>query len=60
MLGVRPSDLRIADSGLPARIERIEDLGDSGIVSLSTAGERLLKLKTDRLPAGAGRRRTCT
>ena len=48
-LGVRPNDLRIADAGLPARIERVEDLGDSTIVSVTT-GERLLKLKSDRLP----------
>jgi len=48
-LGVRPNDLRIADTGLPARIERVEDLGDSSIVSV-TAGGRLLKLKSDRLP----------
>ncbi len=44
MLGVRPSDLRIGSSGLPARIERVEDLGDSAIVSL-TAGGRPLKIK---------------
>ena len=50
VLGVRPSDLRLASAGLPAHIERIEDLGDSAIVSLSTAGQ-MLKLKTDRLPA---------
>ena len=49
-LGVRPGDLRISDAGLPARIERVEDLGDSSIVSC-TSGERLWKLKSDRLPA---------
>ncbi|WP_418319972.1 ABC transporter ATP-binding protein [Piscinibacter sakaiensis] len=50
MLGVRPGDLRIvAAGGLPAKVERIEDLGDSSIVSF-IAGERLLKLKSDRLP----------
>ncbi len=49
-LGVRPGDLRIAASGLPARVERVEDLGDSSIVSF-VAGERLLKLKSDRQPA---------
>jgi len=48
-LGVRPNDLRIADVGLPARVERVEDLGDSSIVSF-IAGERLLKAKSDRLP----------
>ena len=46
MLGVRPSDMRIAATGLPARIERVEDLGDSAIVSL-TAGGRPLKVKGD-------------
>jgi ABC-type sugar transport system ATPase subunit len=50
MLGVRPGDLRIVAAGLPARVERIEDLGDSSIISL-VAGERPLKLKCDQLPA---------
>ena len=48
-LGIRPSDLVLATAGLPARLERIEDLGDSAIVSV-VAGERLLKLKTARAP----------
>ena len=50
MLGVRPGDLRIAERGLAAVVERIEDLGDSSILSFS-AGDRLLKQKSDRLPA---------
>jgi multiple sugar transport system ATP-binding protein len=49
VLGIRPGDLRVADQGLPARVERVEDLGDSSIVSF-TAGRRLLKLKSDRAP----------
>jgi multiple sugar transport system ATP-binding protein len=49
VVGVRPGDLRIADAGLPARVERVEDLGDSAIVSF-VAGERVLKHKSDRLP----------
>ncbi|MEO7010023.1 MAG: ABC transporter ATP-binding protein [Caldimonas sp.] len=49
MLGVRPNDLRIVASGLPAQVERVEDLGDSSIVSFKAAG-KLLKLKSDRLP----------
>jgi multiple sugar transport system ATP-binding protein len=49
VFGVRPGDLRVADEGLPARVERIEDLGDSSIVSF-VAGGRLLKQKSDRLP----------
>lgn len=48
MLGVRPNDLRIAPEGFAARVERVEDLGDSCIVSL-TSGGRTLKLKSDRL-----------
>jgi ABC-type sugar transport system ATPase subunit len=50
MLGVRPNDLRIVAQGLPAKVERVEDLGDSSIVSFLAAG-RLLKSKSDRLPA---------
>jgi multiple sugar transport system ATP-binding protein len=49
IVGIRPNDLRIAAEGLTARVERIEDLGDSSIVSF-TANGKLLKLKTDRLP----------
>jgi len=49
-LGVRPGDLRIAASGLAATVERIEDLGDSSIVSF-VAGDLQLKQKSDRLPA---------
>jgi multiple sugar transport system ATP-binding protein len=49
VLGVRPGDLELRAQGLPARVERIEDLGDSAILSF-VAGERPLKLKTDRLP----------
>ncbi|HEY7903574.1 MAG TPA: ABC transporter ATP-binding protein [Casimicrobiaceae bacterium] len=48
-LGVRPGDLRVAERGLPARVERIEDLGDSSIVSFVAAG-KLVKLKSERPP----------
>jgi ABC-type sugar transport system ATPase subunit len=48
-LGVRPGDLQLGASGLPARIERIEDLGDSAIVSLR-AQEHALKVKTATPP----------
>jgi ABC-type sugar transport system ATPase subunit len=48
MLGVRPSDLRIVPDGLKARVERIEDLGDSSIVTFM-AGDQPLKLKSDCL-----------
>jgi multiple sugar transport system ATP-binding protein len=49
VLGVRPNDLRLADGGLRARVEGVEDLGDSAIVDL-VVDERLVKLKTDRPP----------
>jgi ABC-type sugar transport system ATPase subunit len=49
-LGVRPGDLQIAATGLAARIERIEDLGDSAIVSLR-AHDHSLKIKTATPPA---------
>ena len=48
-IGVRPGDVRIADAGIPARVERIEDLGDTAITSFVT-GDRLLKQKSERLP----------
>jgi len=49
-LGVRPGDLRVVagDDGMAATVERIEDLGDSWILSLLDADERPLKLKSDR------------
>ena len=55
MLGVRPGDLRIAASGLAARVERIEDLGDSSIVSFVMDG-RTLKIEGRRTAADQGGR----
>ncbi len=51
-LGVRPHDLRLSAPGLPARVQRIEDLGDSCIVSLMVSNH-LVKLKSDRAPVVA-------
>ena len=51
VLGVRPADLCIAEQGIAATVERVEDLGDSSIVSFRDADQRLLKLKNDRPPA---------
>ena len=54
---MRPGDLRIVvardgeGGGMAATVERVEDLGDSWILSLLDADERPLKLKTDKLPA---------
>ncbi len=46
-LGVRPGDLRIAAAGIPARVELVEDLGDSTVVNLRV-GEQRIKLKSDQ------------
>ena len=44
-LGVRPSALALARSGVPARVYLVEDLGDSAIVDLEV-GDRLVKMRT--------------
>jgi multiple sugar transport system ATP-binding protein len=49
-LGVRPGALHIAAAGLPARVDLIEDLGDTTIVDLDVAGQ-LVKVRMDRRPA---------
>jgi multiple sugar transport system ATP-binding protein len=48
-LGVRPGDLRIGNSGIRARVEFVEDFGDSSIVNLEAAGQRV-KLRAGELP----------
>jgi len=48
-LGVRPGDLRIASSGIAARVEFVEDFGDSSIVNLEAAGQRV-KLRAGEMP----------
>ncbi len=55
MLGVRPNDMRLAPAGIAARVERVEDLGDSCIVTFNSAG-KVVKMKSDRqqpVPEGA-------
>jgi ABC-type sugar transport system ATPase subunit len=48
-LGVRPGDLRLAADGIPGRVEFVEDFGDSSIVNLEVAGQRV-KLRAGELP----------
>jgi len=48
-LGVRPAALHIAPTGLPARVDLLEDLGDTTIVDLDVAGH-LVKLRADHRP----------
>jgi ABC-type sugar transport system ATPase subunit len=38
VLGVRPGALRVASSGIPARVELVEQLGEGAIVDLQAAG----------------------
>ena len=49
-LGVRPGDLRLGPTGIPARVEFVEDFGDSSIVNLEAAGHRV-KLRAGELPS---------
>ncbi|MDF2463328.1 MAG: hypothetical protein K0Q43_1563 [Ramlibacter sp.] len=49
-LGIRPGDLRLGTTGIPARVEFVEDFGDSSIVNLEAAGQRV-KLRAGELPA---------
>jgi multiple sugar transport system ATP-binding protein len=44
-VGIRPGDLHVAADGIPARVELVEDLGDSHIVDLVVA-DRPVKLRT--------------
>jgi ABC-type sugar transport system ATPase subunit len=48
-LGIRPGDLRLGTTGIPARVEFVEDFGDSSIVNLEAAGQRV-KLRAGELP----------
>ena len=49
-LGVRPGDLRIAAQGIPARVDFIEDFGDSSVVNLEVEGRRV-KMRAGELPS---------
>jgi multiple sugar transport system ATP-binding protein len=46
LLGVRPGDLRIAASGIAAKVDFVEDLGDSVIINLNV-GEQRVKMRND-------------
>jgi len=51
IVGIRPAALRVAEAGgLPARLELVEDLGDSTIVDF-TVGDTPVKMRTGRPPA---------
>jgi len=48
-LGLRAGALKIADSGIPARIYLVEDLGDATILDLHV-GDHLIKMRAERRP----------
>jgi multiple sugar transport system ATP-binding protein len=48
-IGVRPAAIRLAAQGLPARVELVENLGDTTIVDLAV-GDRMLKMRTEGRP----------
>ena len=50
VLGVRPGALRIAPNGLAARVELVENMGDTAIVDC-TLGDTPLKWRVDGVPA---------
>ncbi len=49
VLGVRPGDLHIAPDGIAAKVDFVEDLGDSVIVNLNL-GEKRVKVRRDQGP----------
>jgi len=49
MLGVRPGDLTLGTGGIAARVEFIEDFGDSSVVNLDVDGRRV-KMRAGELP----------
>jgi ABC-type sugar transport system ATPase subunit len=50
VIGVRPGAVRLGNAGLPARIELVEDLGDSAVVDLAV-GETVVKMRSEARPA---------
>ena len=49
VLGIRPGALRVAAHGIPARVELIENMGDSAIVDC-TIGDVPIKWRMDSVP----------
>ncbi len=50
-VGIRPSALRIGPTGLPAKVDLVEDLGDSAVLDLDCAGTRVrARINHDDIP----------
>ena len=51
MVGIRPSALRIASDGINARVDLVEDLGDSAVLNLDCAGTLIrVRVAADDIP----------
>jgi ABC-type sugar transport system ATPase subunit len=50
IVGIRPSALRIAPEGLKARVDLIEDLGDTAILDLDCAGTTIRMRAGENIP----------
>jgi ABC-type sugar transport system ATPase subunit len=49
--GIRPGALRIAPDGLKARVELVEDLGDTAVLDLDCAGTPMrLRVSDENVP----------
>jgi len=51
VVGIRPSALRVAPDGIKARVDLIEDLGDTAVLDLDCAGTLIrVRVSTDNIP----------
>lgn len=53
-IGIRPEFIRLADSGIPARVTRVEDVGRHKIIRLDVAGQQISAIagESDGVPEG--------
>lgn len=49
VVGIRPTALRIGETGIPAKVELVEDLGDSAVLDLDVGGTAM-RAKTSEVP----------
>lgn len=55
-IGVRPEFIRLSDSGIPARVTRVEDVGRHKVVRLDVAGTKVSAIADEgaSIPEGSG------
>jgi ABC-type sugar transport system ATPase subunit len=52
IVGIRPGAVRIVPAGIPAKVDLVEDLGDTAVLDLDCAGTRVRsRVNHDDLPA---------